>query len=1032
MEKAPLISVITTVYNTEKYVEKCFDSIMEQTYPNIEFIIVDNGSDGNIQEIVKQYQNAYPSKLIKLKVYKENQGVFNARIGGAEISTGDYIAFIDSDDYVSIDFYRSLVNRAETSGADMVAADFVFEGENEFKYYHNFNGIRSVNFKYYNEEIRNFFFKQKGLAFYWNLVWNKIYSRALWNRAYPHLKKNRKRIVMCDDMGLSCVLYCFATHYENIHDVYYYYLRVGTGSSVGGRSVEKFTSILQDVENVFEFMENFIIENFPDLLDAFYTWKKLYSKVWCREVATAELSHASQKFLFSRIKQIFGIEKIISTTPEDDFFYSKVTAHSDELENIRKQIVAPKTEVVSFDIFDTLIMRPLWEPRDLFDLVAIISKDILPNHIRNIFGQLRVEADRLARKHALTIYDSRRDVTFYEIYSELQKLTGLSADIIDRIMQTEIDLELTLCTPRNTGKMLYDLAINAKKKVICVTDMYLPHKVIEKILLNNGYTNISKIYISSEYRTPKCDGLFNFMLKDFSNIKAENILHIGDNYYVDVVIPAEKGIRSFHMTKATEMFQNMNGTWYGGNSFFKIYQGGVPQNTDEQALWFLRNRCMIALVAKKMFDNPWVSINPESDFNGDPYLIGYYILGFFIDAIVHWLIDQTSGKYESIQFVARDGYVIKQAYDIYIKHNAFINLPSSNYLYVSRKALLPLMVSNAEALMNIPSFDSLEKLSPRSVLSSLKPIISDEAYSKREKICKENGCNYDDSFKSLHDWKCFVQICIDRFFDSRKAKLYREKMKIALQKQLSGKTCSFDIGYSGRTELVLSNTLEKPIDAYYIYQRKGRAQKSAEAGQFKITSFYDYLPSEIDSMIIETLLSFCGPSCLQLLPSDNNDLIPIFDSEKVNFQTEYVIQIMQHAALDFVEDICILEDCIGSLQEFSLYESVRPFNFYLHYSTPFDRAIFSTTKFKNGLFNEEISLSTAWDLNTAEYTKMDTSTSLYLNSYPQWKKFIILSLIDRKKLKNMAATKLIDHPLLLSFLRKNYKFLRSIYHLFKG
>jgi len=1031
MENMPLVSVITTVYNTEKYVERCFDSIMEQTYPNIEFIVVDNGSSGNIQEIVKQYQNAYPERIIKLKVYKENQGVFNARVGGAEISTGDYIAFIDSDDHVSIDFYRSLITRAEASGADMVAADFVFEGENEFKYYHNFNGMRNVNFKYYNEEIRDFFFKQKGLAFYWNLIWNKVYSRDLWSRAYPHLKKNKKNIVMCDDMGLSCVLYCCATHYENIHDVYYYYLRIGTGSSVGGKNVEKFKSILQDVENVFDFMEEFIAENFSYLLDSFYTWKKLYSKVWCREVAAAELSHANQKLLFSRIKQIFGLEKIVPTSPEDDFFYSKVTAHSDELENVRKRIVAPKIEIVSFDIFDTLIMRPLWEPSDLFDLVALSCKDILPSPIQNIFKQLRIESDRIARKHALSMQDNQRDVTLDEIYEELKKLSGLDMTIIDKVKQIEINLELKLCAPRNTGKMLYDLAIFSGKKVICVTDMYLPHEIIKKILTKNGYTNVAKIYISSEYRTPKCDGLFNFALKDFECVEAASILHIGDNYYADVVIPMQKGIQAIHMTKAAEMLQNMNATWYGGNSSFKIYGGGVPRETDEQPFWFLRNRCMMALVARKIFDNPWVSINPESDFNGDPYFIGYYILGFFLDAIVNWLIEQTSSRYASIQFVARDGYIVKQAYDIYRRHRASEKLPSSNYLYVSRKALLPLMISSENDLTDLPSFDSLEKLSPQSVLSSLEPIISNQAYSKRKEICEKRGFNYSNNFKSLHDWKCFVKIFGDSFFDKEKAELYRKRIKLALQREIPAHSCSFDIGYSGRTELVLSNILNIPIDAYYIYQRKSRAQKSAKLGKFQIVSFYDYLPSEMDSMIIESLLSFCGPSCLQLLPSINNKLTPVFDTEGPNFQTEYIVSIMQNAALDFVENICVLEDGLGKIQEYSLYESMRPFGFYLHYSTPFDRSIFAATKFKNGLFNEETSLSAVWDLSVGNISTNTISASIYSDTYPLWKKFIILLLTDRKTLKDTVKIKLINHPRLLSFFKWNYKLLRSIYHTFR-
>ena len=113
MKDFPLVSVITTVYNTEKYVERCFDSVMEQTYPNIEFIVVNNGSSGNIEEIAEQYRAAYPERIIKIKTFEENQGVYHARIAGADIATGKYIAFIDSDDRISEDFYRHLISIAD-------------------------------------------------------------------------------------------------------------------------------------------------------------------------------------------------------------------------------------------------------------------------------------------------------------------------------------------------------------------------------------------------------------------------------------------------------------------------------------------------------------------------------------------------------------------------------------------------------------------------------------------------------------------------------------------------------------------------------------------------------------------------------------------------------------------------------------------------------------------------------------------------------------------------------------------------------
>ena len=607
--KCPLVSVVTTVYNTEKYVDRCFNSIMEQSYPNIELIVVDNASKGNIAEIVKTYQEAYPERTIKFLQFEENQGVFNARVQGAEIATGDYITFIDSDDRISLDYYRRLIQHAEKTGSDMVAGDFVFESDTNFCYYHNYNGIRTVDFTYHNEEVRNFFFEQHGLAFYWNLVWNKIYSRELWQKAYPHLKKNKKKIVMCDDMGITCVLYCFSKHYENIHDVYYYYLRTGNGSSDGGTSLKKFKSILDDVYNVFEFMEEFLSKNFDNLLPKFNKWKKAYAKVWCREVYVSPLPAIKKKILFDKVKKIFQINKVEIATPVDDFFHLRTTPHNDTHEKIICEILSSDTEIVSFDIFDTLLVRPLWSPEDLFQLLKNNLTHILPDHYVSIFPQLRLEADRLARSKALLKSSSFRDVTIDEIYEEFKTITNLADDVIDQVKSKEINLELEICYPRECAKKLYELAVSKSKKIICVTDMYLPKVAINELLHKNGYDRIDEIFVSSEYRTPKSDGLFKYVLKEMGVTSGKSIIHIGDNYYCDVIIPQKYKIRAFHMTKAVEMMQNLNQTYYAGNAFNKIYVYKTDFTTDESPLWFLRNRCMLALVANKIYDNQLISFN---------------------------------------------------------------------------------------------------------------------------------------------------------------------------------------------------------------------------------------------------------------------------------------------------------------------------------------------------------------------------------------------------------------------------------------
>ena len=94
----PLISVIVPIYNVEKYLARCVDSIVNQTYKNLEIILVDDGSP----DLCPQMCDDYAEKDSRIKVvHKKNGGLSDARNAGMAVSTGEYISFIDSDDYVS-------------------------------------------------------------------------------------------------------------------------------------------------------------------------------------------------------------------------------------------------------------------------------------------------------------------------------------------------------------------------------------------------------------------------------------------------------------------------------------------------------------------------------------------------------------------------------------------------------------------------------------------------------------------------------------------------------------------------------------------------------------------------------------------------------------------------------------------------------------------------------------------------------------------------------------------------------------------
>ena len=123
------ISVIVPFYNVEKYIDRCLESLVKQTFKDIEIIVINDGSPDNSQDIVdkyvKKYKNVYSYK-------KENGGLSSARNYGLEKAKGEYIAFLDSDDYVELSMFEELYNKAISEDFDLVisGSNMVFDNKN--------------------------------------------------------------------------------------------------------------------------------------------------------------------------------------------------------------------------------------------------------------------------------------------------------------------------------------------------------------------------------------------------------------------------------------------------------------------------------------------------------------------------------------------------------------------------------------------------------------------------------------------------------------------------------------------------------------------------------------------------------------------------------------------------------------------------------------------------------------------------------------------------------------------------------------
>lgn len=155
----PKVSVIVPVYNVEEYIDKCLNTLVNQTLEDIEFIVVNDGATDNSKNIILEYKEKYPNKIVYLE--KENGGLSDARNYGIPYARGDYIAFLDSDDYVELELYEKLYNKAIETDADMVECDFYWEYPNK--------KVHDQSAKYKNES--DMYANARAVA------WNKLYKR---------------------------------------------------------------------------------------------------------------------------------------------------------------------------------------------------------------------------------------------------------------------------------------------------------------------------------------------------------------------------------------------------------------------------------------------------------------------------------------------------------------------------------------------------------------------------------------------------------------------------------------------------------------------------------------------------------------------------------------------------------------------------------------------------------------------------------------------------------------------------------------
>ncbi len=289
----PKVSIIIPVYNTEQYLRQCLDSVINQTFKDIEIIVVnDNSTDGSYN-IIKEYAKKDDRFIVINLAQTKEQG--NARNEGLKIAKGEYITFIDSDDWVRNDFVEVLYTEIKRDDLDVISASQYFYDNLQKKVV----DIKTIPAKVLNKsDIETLLIPEK--EFFIIPVWQKIYKKQF-------LDDNKIKFKLCwhEDNVFHFETLIKTTKIKFIDDKIYFYRINRENSSVYGLNRD-FTLF-----NAFDELKKMLIEN-----DKYEEYKKIYyqyiSALTARKLVSLNLPFSKLTSYYNKFKSLYYNEEFVN------------------------------------------------------------------------------------------------------------------------------------------------------------------------------------------------------------------------------------------------------------------------------------------------------------------------------------------------------------------------------------------------------------------------------------------------------------------------------------------------------------------------------------------------------------------------------------------------------------------------------------------------------------------------------------------------------------------------------------------------
>lgn len=543
-------------------------------------------------------------------------------------------------------------------------------------------------------------------------------------------------------------------------------------------------------------------------------------------------------------------ENDLLAPPKELFEYEPSPNYS--YNNLLEEI--SKHEAVSFDLFDTLVMRKVPAISEILELlgyqIGLMGENI------DVFVRSRLQSEKInSQNHAPSLV---------EIYEKMnQNVSNFSPTML---AQLEYDMDKKYMLQRYDMVKAFKFAIAEGKKVFITSDSYYSKEQIRGILKEYGIEDGFELLISCEYGTAKTEGLFEYLIL---SAETNDIIHIGDDRLADCDYAAKFNLDYFRVFSANYFWDMLCG------DEIEKYASGIC------------DKIKIGLFCSRLFNSPFVNKKNKHISVTLSYDIGFLFCAPIICDFVLWLNEKIDeNKCTNIWFTARDGFLIKKIYAIFFENVETV------YLRYSRFAAIRTGVDNEKALNYVEGMNYSGEFK-----DNLR-----QRFGINVNQIDESDIDYKYAENDLMRYKKIIfnqsEKCRNGFY------VYLNKLQTN-----PGKIAYFDFVAKGTCQYFLNKAISNPICGFYYMQLE---PDMAEKNGLNIVSFYsekERVNSAIfdDYYFLETILTSPEPTVLSF---DENG-IPIYAEETRNKNDIDCIMLVQQAIVDYAGEYRNITKKIG-------------------------------------------------------------------------------------------------------------------------